>query len=282
MHAVHSPLKKIINGSSQFVIPVFQRDYKWEESHCRQLWRDILRSAASTHEQGHFLGSIVYIPTEDTVAGFPRYLLIDGQQRLTSVSLLLAALRDHIAKTKWQGGTNDPTVKKINANFLVNDTEEDPEQRRKLRLRRQDDATLAAIIEVGEKPEHPSERILEAYDEFADLIAGTDPAVVWAGINKLIIVDVSLTRGIDDPQQVFESLNSTGKDLSVSDLIRNFILMRHGEREQTRLYNEFWSRIEALFGLRPRIRCSPAMTPIRCGGFSVPQVIITMAKSDYD
>lgn len=246
MKAIDQPLKKIINGSSQFVIPVFQRDYKWEEEQCRQLWNDVLRSAASSSDQGHFRGSLVYIPTDDTAATFPRYLLIDGQQRLTTLSLLLAALRDSIEESNWRGDQDAPTVARINSYFLVN-SDEDGDRRRKLVLRRQDDATLAAIVDKTALPEHPSERVLEAYELFEKVVAEADPAVVYAGINKLVIVDVSLNRLLDDPQLVFESLNSTGKDLSPSDLIRNFILMRLPEKDQTRLYNANWNKIEALF-----------------------------------
>ena len=135
MKAIDQPLKKIINGSSQFVIPVFQRDYKWEEEQCRQLWNDVLRSAASSSDQGHFRGSLVYIPTDDTAATFPRYLLIDGQQRLTTLSLLLAALRDSIEESNWRGDQDAPTVARINSYFLVN-SDEDGDRRRKLVLRR--------------------------------------------------------------------------------------------------------------------------------------------------
>jgi len=90
--AIDSPFTKIINGTTQFVIPVFQRDYTWDaETQCAQLWRDVLRAAGSSGERGHFLGSIVYVATGDTLAGFTRWLLIDGQQRLTTITLLLAA-----------------------------------------------------------------------------------------------------------------------------------------------------------------------------------------------
>jgi uncharacterized protein with ParB-like and HNH nuclease domain len=87
----------------------------------------------------------------------------------------------------------------------------------------------------------------EAYELFQELIAESDPSEIYADINKLVVVDVSLDRLHDDPQLVFESLNSTGVDLSPSDLIRNFILMKLPEADQTRLYNIYWSKIETLF-----------------------------------
>ena len=99
MQAIDKPFTKIINGTTQFVIPVFQRDYSWTESDCEQLWSDILRVAADPSDRGHFIGSIVYISTGDSSAGFTRWLLIDGQQRVATLTLLFAALRDHIQDT---------------------------------------------------------------------------------------------------------------------------------------------------------------------------------------
>jgi hypothetical protein len=82
MKAIDSPFTKIINGTTQFVIPVFQRDYTWDaETQCAQLWRDVLHAAGTGNERGHFLGSIVYVATGDSLAGFRRWLLIDGQLR---------------------------------------------------------------------------------------------------------------------------------------------------------------------------------------------------------
>jgi uncharacterized protein with ParB-like and HNH nuclease domain len=105
MKAVDRPFTSIINGTTQFVIPVFQGDYTWQaEPQCAQLWRDVLRAAHTGGETGHFLGAIVYVATGDSLAAFTRWLLIDGQQRLTTLTLLLAALRDHIRDTGWTGG----------------------------------------------------------------------------------------------------------------------------------------------------------------------------------
>ncbi|WP_316213948.1 DUF262 and DUF1524 domain-containing protein [Bradyrhizobium sp. SZCCHNR2032] len=252
MKAIDRPFTNIINGTSQFVIPVFQRDYTWQaEAHCAQLWRDVLRAARSGGEHGHFLGSIVYIATGDSLAGFTRWLLIDGQQRLTTLTLLLAALRDHIHETGWTGGENDPTPKRIDAYFLKN-VQEEGDREQKLILRRHDQATLRAVIDQKVRngkgwPQDASEHIKENYNYFRDELSKADPAEVYRGIGRLVIVDVALDRQSDDPQLIFESLNSTGVDLSQSDLIRNFILMRLPERQQTNLYESYWCKIEALF-----------------------------------
>ena len=246
MKAIDCPYAKIINGTSQFLIPVFQRDYSWTDAECEQLWRDILQIASDPSDRGHFLGSVVYISTGDSSAAFTRWLLIDGQQRVTTLTLLLAALRDHIVETKWSGTEDGPTAKRVEAYFLKN-VEEEGSRRPKLVLRRHDQATLEAILDGNEPPQDLSERIQDTYEWFRDQLAVADPELVYRGINRLIVVDVTLDRGTDDPQLIFESLNSTGMDLSQSDLIRNFILMRLPEADQTRLYETYWNKIEGLF-----------------------------------
>lgn len=247
MKAIDRPLPHILNGASQFVIPVFQRDYTWRaEIQCAQLWRDVVRASSIDGEQGHFLGSIVYIPTGNNSAGFTQWLLIDGQQRLTTITLLMAALRDHIEETGWQGDENAPTSKRIDAYFLRN-AQEEGSRSSKLVLRRHDHETLAAILNKIPLPEQASDAIRENYDYFREQLRDASPAEVYQGIGRLLVVDVSLDRALDDPQLIFESLNSTGVDLSQSDLIRNFILMRLPEQQQTSLYELYWSKIESLF-----------------------------------
>jgi uncharacterized protein with ParB-like and HNH nuclease domain len=245
--AIDRPLTNIINGASQFVIPVFQRDYTWQaEPQCAQLWRDVLHAARTGGTHGHFLGAIVAIPTGDIQPGFTRWLLIDGQQRLATLSLLLIALRDHIRDSGWKGGDEDPTPRRIDAYFLKN-VQETGNREQKLVLRRHDQATLRALLYGTEMPQEPSERIRENYIYFREQLSSANPAEVYRGINCLVIVDVTLDRRTDDPQLIFESLNSTGVDLSQSDLIRNFLLMRLPEKEQTTLYEIYWSKVEALF-----------------------------------
>ncbi|MDE2125271.1 MAG: DUF262 domain-containing protein [Armatimonadetes bacterium] len=236
----------IINGITQFVIPVFQRDYRWTEANCEQLWKDVLQVAAGSGDHAHFLGSVVYVSTGDSSAGFTRWLMVDGQQRLTTLTLLLAALRDQILESQWTGGEDGPTANRIDAYFLKNLQEEGP-RRHKLVLRRYDQKTLQAILDASPLPDTISERIRDNYEYFREQMAGTDPEVVYRGIGRLAVVDITLDRATDDPQLIFESLNSTGLDLSQSDLIRNFILMRLDDKEQTRLYESYWGKIESLF-----------------------------------
>ena len=188
------------------------------------------------------MGSIVYVGA-GAGAAFSTWLVIDGQQRLTTLILLLTALRDHI---KGVNGEGNSTVGKID-DYLKN-RHEVGEKNYKLALRRADNATLQGLIDGTELDEqNGSTLILQAYDWFRTQIKTHDPEAVYLGIAQLTIVDVTLDRNIDNPQLVFESLNSTGVDLSQSDLIRNYLLMGLTESEQTHLYDAYWERIETLF-----------------------------------
>ncbi|MBC8556060.1 MAG: DUF262 domain-containing protein, partial [Candidatus Brocadiales bacterium] len=246
MKAIDRQFTKIINGTIQYLVPVFQRDYTWGETQCQQLWDDILNIADQSLGNGHFIGSIVYIPTGDTSAGLTKWLLIDGQQRMTTLLLLFAALRDAIRETGWVGGEDDPSHEQIDAYFLKNIYEKGDKQY-KLILRRKDQDILKALIDAQEIKSEKSNRVYENYEFFKENILTEDPAKVYRGLGKLLIVEVTLARGVDDPQLIFESLNSTGVDLLQSDLIRNFVLMRLPEEEQTKLYNDYWQPIEEMF-----------------------------------
>ena len=247
MQVVKNPFVKVINGNHQFIIPVFQRDYSWTTEQCQQFWDDVLRAGRNGGD-AHFLGSFVYADGVVTSPAFSNWLVIDGQQRLTTLSLLLAAVRDHINKTGWHG--DDPTPDRIDAYYLKN-LHETGIRRYKLALRRHDDETLRALLD-GNDPDdvtNRSDTIVDAYDFFLhQLNSGHgDIAEIYRGITLLNVVDVKLERNIDNPQLVFESLNSTGVDLTESDLIRNYLLMGLPEPEQTRMYERHWSEIETLF-----------------------------------
>ena len=247
MQAIHNKLTNILTGPKQFVIPVFQRDYSWSDENCERLWRDIVQVGSGQPNAHHFVGSLVYIASDVTSAGMPRWLLIDGQQRVTTVTLLMAALRDAIEARKWQSVSDDgPTAKKIDGYFLKNELET-KDLRYKLRLRRNDDGALRAIIDRDITAAHAVTRIAENYEFFRDRLEDADLDAIYRGIGRLVVVDVTLSRGLDEPQAIFESLNSTGVDLSQSDLIRNYILMRLPEPEQTDHYERHWKPIEDLF-----------------------------------
>lgn len=253
MHAQHRNFTDILMGNAtQFIIPVFQREYRWREENCEQLWKDVVRVGSDPSLPEHFVGSVVYIGAADNAAGFNRWLLIDGQQRVTTLTLLLTALRDHIRETGWEGDENGPTWEMIDHYFLRNHHLKG-DRLLKLHLRHHDDATLTSLVTGGARPDSPSVTVIENYDLFRKLLKEEDPQVIYNGINRLMLVDVRLDRGRDDPQLIFESLNSTGVDLSTSDLVRNFILMSLSEEDQTRLHTEYWSKIDTLFRDNDRV-----------------------------
>lgn len=250
MQAINRPFVDIINGNKQFIIPVFQRDYSWTQEQCQQFWRDIKRASTTDTENAHFMGSIVYIGA-DLTSAFQSWLLIDGQQRLTTLTVLMIALRDHIHETNWIGSEDGPTSTKIDAYYLKN-VYESGQRQFKLVLRRKDNATLQALVsgkELSELSSDFSELLVDAYEYFRSaLIEPTcDPEDIYHGIARLNVVDVTLDRSVDNPQLVFESMNSTGVDLRQSDLVRNYLLMGLDESEQTRLYDQYWSKIEMFF-----------------------------------
>ena len=245
---------ELLGGNKQFVIPDFQRDYSWKpKAHCERLWNDVLRSgAARAGDVQHFLGAIVCMPAEDHAASFARSLVIDGQQRLTTLTLLLTAVRDHMTASP-EIKVIDLSVEKINDYYLVN-RHEQGDARYRLLLRRQDHEALSRIVDA--KPHRTGSRskaIEDAYTYFRKQLKGVDLAQVMRGINALGIVDITLHRGVDDPQAIFESLNAKGLSLSKSDLIRNCVLMELPEPEQTAVYRDYWRQIEDLFLRRERI-----------------------------
>jgi len=253
MKAEDTLVTNLLEGAKQFIVPIFQRDYSWGTKHCQQLWKDVIRVGSDPNVKGHFLGSVVYVAAEDNTATITRWLLIDGQQRMTTLTLLLIALRDQMNHAPGNGNSGDEvsTPEELDDYYLRN-RHGKGDRRHKLHLRRADHDTLIALLDGKGMPDAASERVKENFLFLRDLVAQADVQTVYAGIKKLVVVDVSLTRGQDDPQMIFESLNSTGVDLTQADLIRNFVLMRLDESSQTQLYEEYWQPIEQAFGRRYR------------------------------
>jgi uncharacterized protein with ParB-like and HNH nuclease domain/predicted transport protein len=247
VQATESNFLQFLKAPKQFLIPIYQRPYSWTIKQCQQLWNDILRVAADDSVTGHFIGSIVYIEKGIyQVASIPQLLVIDGQQRLTTLSLMLAALGKSIEE---RGAESEINRRRINNYFLFN-SEEEGELYYKLQLTQGDRKTLVSIIEGTDLPESPSNRIVENHRFFDDQIrrSSLDPGMIYKGISKLIIVDISLDRDRDNPQLIFESLNSTGLDLTQADLIRNYVLMGLEGKDQAEVYRKFWHPMEQGFG----------------------------------
>lgn len=244
MEVRNQKLAQLLGATGQFFIPVFQRDYSWKaKRHCAQLWDDVVRAGSKARE--HFLGAIVCSPAEDLATGFPRWQVIDGQQRLTTLTLLFTAMRDYLLETERKE-VNGITAARIEDEYLTN-RHERKHHRYRLLLRRHDRDALCRLVDNKKPfPEGVSAAIEAAYSHFRQELRTANFAEVWRGIQSLRIVEVTL-RGDDDAQAIFESLNATGLALNKSDLIRNCILMGLQEEEQTAMYNEYWIVIEKLF-----------------------------------
>lgn len=247
MKATEATLLQFLKKSPQFVIPIYQRTYSWHEQECRQLWEDILRAGRNDEVSAHFVGSVVYIEKGlYQVSSQTPLLVIDGQQRLTTVTLLLEALARHLGDAEPVDGFS---AKKIRNYFLLNPLE-DGERGFKLVLTQTDKDSLISLVQQKALPAEHSVRIKRNFELFDGLIEGlgSELEVLCQGLGKLVIVDVALNREQDNPQLIFESMNSTGRELSQADLIRNFILMGLEPKHQTQLYEDHWRPMEVKFG----------------------------------
>ena len=247
MKATEAKFIEFLKKSHQFVIPIYQRTYSWTERECRQLWDDILRTGNNDAIAAHFVGSIVYIEQGIyQVISPPALLVIDGQQRLTTVMLILEALARRVGDGEPVDGFS---AKKIRNYYLLNPLE-DGERGFKLLLTQTDKPSLLALMQQQSQPAEPSLRITENFTFFEERVrsVGADLRTLCKGLAKLMIVDIALNRDQDNPQLIFESMNSTGRALSQADLIRNFILMGQSPAQQTRLYEAHWRPMEVTFG----------------------------------
>ncbi|WRG11625.1 DUF262 and DUF1524 domain-containing protein [Helicobacter pylori] len=227
------------NQNNQFVIPIYQRLYSWKKEQCEQLWDDIIKIGGNDKMNGHFIGSILYVLDGNTHSNNP-LLIIDGQQRLTTITLLLIALRNR---------SSDEVKRKEIESYLIN-SNKDGDKKFRLILSESDKDTLLSLIDENKrKPSEPSVKIVENFKLFEEWIRkNTDKLeTIFKGLEKLMIVWIALKKGKDDPQLIFESMNSTGKDLTQADLIRNYILMGLEPEKQEIFYKKYWRAMEEDF-----------------------------------
>lgn len=252
MKAYDANLLDLLSRSgTQFIVPIYQRVYSWGKDECSRLWSDVLHAGRSVRLDSHFTGSIVYVERDQgTRSTTEPDLLIDGQQRVTTIMLLLTALAERLELNPE--GEREPvegfSPRKIRNRYLVN-ADEEGDRYYKLVLSRSDRDALKAVIDQTPPPDPSTSRVLENIAYFRELLEhdGLDLVDICNGLKKLVIVDVSLSRGKDDPQLVFETMNSTGKKLSQADLIRNFVLMDVLPSEQSALYERYWLPMEQRF-----------------------------------
>ena len=238
-------------ANQRMVIPVYQRAYSWDEEQCRQLWDDIV--AVGRRSSGkHFTGSVVMVlGGEFSASGVNKLLIIDGQQRITTLSLLIAAMAEY-AREHPEKLTHVSYEEIIDSGYLVLKYKKGEDHYR-LTLSQGDEKTLCSVVDHLENQDvevvNESHRIVDNLALFRTWLSNIDdPNVVWDGIQRLEIVAITLAQGQDNPQLIFESMNSTGKDLSTADLVRNFVLMGLPMDEQENLYANYWRKIEETLG----------------------------------
>ncbi|GAA9190650.1 DUF262 and DUF1524 domain-containing protein [Helicobacter pylori] len=228
------------NQKNQLVIPIYQRLYSWEKEQCKQLWDDIIKIGGNDKMDGHFIGSILYVLDRITHSN-NALLIIDGQQRLTTITLLLIALRNHLS--------DEVKRKEIENHYLIN-SDKDGDKKFRLILSESDKDTLLSLIDKDRrKPSEPSSKIVENFKLFEEWISKNTNKLetIFKGLDKLMIVEIALDKGKDDSQLIFESMNSKGMELTQTDLIRNYIIMETEIEKQEGFYNKYWRAMEEGF-----------------------------------
>lgn len=244
MKANERKITKLFSESDTvFSIPVYQRDYNWQEKQCQRLFKDILQTGKNEKVSSYFLGSIVYIHDGIYGVGEKEFHVIDGQQRMTTLTLLFLAIY-----FKLKGTILTKDADKIYNQYVVN-----PYSEKEIKLKLLPPEENLYILnkisnnKFNELEAFQDRNMLKNYlffEKELENLSFDDMKHLSNGIEKLIYIDIALEKGKDDPQKIFESLNSTGLDLSQGDLIRNYILMDLERGEQNRIYKEIWIPIE--------------------------------------
>ena len=233
-------IKYLDGASKRFIIPVYQRNYDWKMEHCKQLYDDLVK-VIRQNRKSHFFGSIVSVQSESGT--MEEFLIIDGQQRLTTISLLLLAIY-HLLSSGKMVSRDHQLTDKILKKYLIDEYE--PEEKRiKLKPIKNDQKAFGILFDQDEEY-IPDSNLTINYRYFYDRIqhGELDIDELFDAICKLEIINISLNHE-DNPQLIFESLNSTGLNLSEGDKIRNYILMGLPNDQQTKFYEKYWNRIES-------------------------------------
>ncbi|MDX4049004.1 DUF262 domain-containing HNH endonuclease family protein [Aliarcobacter skirrowii] len=225
------------SNKTRFIIPVYQRNYDWREKNCLQLFDDIKEASKRENIKSHFMGSIVYVSNSETESiDLKEYVIIDGQQRLTTITLFLKALYDVIL--------DENLKEEIYETYLIN-KRLDEQNKIKLKPIKKDDESFRKLLKNDFDTIDKNSNIYKNYIFFKEKLLEIDNTIeLFKGFKKLFIVHIALNRRDDNPQLIFESINSTGVSLSQSDLIRNFLLMDKEAEEQTKLFENYWFKIE--------------------------------------
>lgn len=249
MKANETILQPVLEGTKQFIVPLFQRTYSWKSDNWKALWDDLMSLYTSESERKHFLGAFVSMPVDMTPAGVNKYLLIDGQQRITTLFLILAVIRD-LAAEKQESNLAD----QINDLYLINKWAQGPNLL-KLFPSQTDRDQFAKII-FKKTDLDTNNNTVKAYGYFRRKLEGKDPSGLPIDLNKMhttlvqeiMVVNIVLDKD-ENPYLIFESLNAKGEPLTQADLVRNYILMRITDSdEQEVAYEEFWMPMQNLLG----------------------------------
>ena len=257
MEAAPVNIIQYFDGSKQGVIPLFQRPYSWEPKDWATLWEDLMAQYETNDRSSHFMGAVVTVPVKSVPVGVTKHLVIDGQQRLTTLSLMLAAIRDKATQE------SDQATAGIIGDFLVNRHYKAPDDL-KLVPTQADRSAYNAVVYKKEIETHEESRVVQAYRYFCKKLDGKDvedqpitaSQTLQAIQQSLQVVMINLGEA-DDPYLIFESLNHKGKPLNQADLVRNYVLMRFQHStsaggEQEVAYEDLWRPMETrLDGLMP-------------------------------
>jgi uncharacterized protein with ParB-like and HNH nuclease domain len=227
--------KFMATNETTFAIPVYQRNYDWTETQCEQLLTDIIEVGKDDSINAHFMGSIVYVHDDVySASGLTELTIIDGQQRLTTITLIYATIYQLATKINQLHLAN-----RIYETYLINKFAKE-EEKLKLKPTENNIAALRHILDIHSTTKFKEfSRVVVNFDFFKSKITPSNLDIILKGLSKLIFVDISLNREKDNPQRIFESMNSTGLDLSQADLIRNYILMRLDRTQQDKIYSNY-------------------------------------------
>lgn len=241
MRAIGTSVLSLVGGLDKvFIIPPFQRNYDWSKEQCDELFDDIVKAYKTG--KSHYLGNIVYYMGKNSGASFNELILVDGQQRITTILLLLCAIRDYCKEVDL----------KINSRYLINDTDVE-KFRIKLKQTSYDYDAFASVIDGRNlQAVDQQSNVIKNYKRFIELLklCEIEPKDIYDTIQKLEVVDVNLEISDDlgKVQTVFEKINSTGKKLQPSDLIRNYLLLAPTSSQQEELYSNYWIKLEQQLG----------------------------------
>ena len=223
-------------GKKTFNIPVYQRNYDWQEENCKKLFTDIENIIKHNEEIEHFLGTVVYVLTK-IERDYEEYVLIDGQQRITSISLLLKVLHEKII--------SEDTKESIWEQYLIN--KKSPDNIR-IRLKPIESDSVSYKQLIDNNDDSSNSNVCRNYKIFKELLENSHYSAeqIYSALYKIELVTIKLEKDkkSENPQLIFESLNSTGLSLTQADLIRNYLLMNSEYEKQTVLYKNFWLKIE--------------------------------------